>query len=154
MAECDVQMERLLWQMPERTMVLPTVPGSDKGAATEEPAPQPQSKKKKTRTKNAPRFDAEALLGRAFGVNLMNIQGVSVGTAINFLGEVGTDLSRFASASQFASWLGLSPRNKITGGKSRNCGVRPCTNRAAQALRMAAMTIGKTKSALGAFYRR
>jgi transposase len=70
------------------------------------------------------------------------------------LAEVGADLSRFKSAKHFASWLGLCPGTKISGGKVLSGAAKRTTNRAAQALRMAAANLRTSQSALGAYYRR
>lgn len=63
-------------------------------------------------------------------------------------------MSRWKTEKHFASWLGLSPGNKISGGKILNSKTKPSANRAAAALRIAAFTLANSKSALGAFYRR
>ena len=52
------------------------------------------------------------------------------------------------------SWLGLAPSNKISGGKVLSSRTRRCGTRAAALLRLAAVTVGRTDTALGAFYRR
>src|SRR4029450_9086973 len=65
-----------------------------------------------------------------------------------------TDLSAWPSAKHFTSWLSLAPGNKISGGKILSSRTRPSGNRAAALLRLAATTVGRTETALGAFYRR
>ena len=54
----------------------------------------------------------------------------------------------------FVSWLTLAPNNKISGGKSLSSKTQPSANRASTILRLAAMAIGRSDHALGAFYRR
>ncbi|MCY0853162.1 transposase [Cupriavidus sp. D39] len=54
----------------------------------------------------------------------------------------------------FCSWLGLCPGTKISGGKVLASGTKRSANRARQALKMAAMSLSHSDSALGAFYRR
>ena len=71
-----------------------------------------------------------------------------------FLGEVGTDVSKFATAEHFASWLGLCPDNRITGGRILAAHTRKVSNRLATALRMAAQSFHRSKSALGDWFRR
>ena len=56
-------------------------------------------------------------LHRVWGVDLTKIPGLGVQTVLTLVAEVGTDLSRWPTAKHFASWLGLSPQNKISGGK-------------------------------------
>ena len=73
---------------------------------------------------------------------------------MTILSEIGPDLSRFASVKHFCSWLHLCPATKISGGKTLSSGTRRSANRARQALKMAAMSLSRSDSALGAFYRR
>jgi transposase len=48
----------------------------------------------------------------------------------------------------------LAPRNKISGGRLLSSKTRRSSNRAATLLRIAAVNVGRTQTALGAFYRR
>ena len=68
--------------------------------------------------------------------------------------EIGTDMTKWNSAKHFASWLGLSPNNRITGGKVMSSRAKASANRAAAALRLAANSLYRSNSALGAFLRR
>lgn len=70
------------------------------------------------------------------------------------LSEIGPDLSRFANVKHFCSWLGLCPGTKISGGKVLSAKTKRSANRVRQALKMAAMSLSHSDSALGAFYRR
>ena len=106
------------------------------------------------RSKNTPRFDVRAYLFQLCGVDLTRINGINATTALKVIAEVGPDLSRFKSAKQFASWLGLCPGTKISGGKVLSGASKRTTNRAAQALRLAAAALHKSQSALGAYFRR
>lgn len=65
-------------------------------------------------------------------------------------------MRRWPSDKHFASWLWLSPGNHQSGGKHnrRKTGTRPSANRAAQLFRLAAMSLSRADSALGAYYRR
>ena len=74
--------------------------------------------------------------------------------ALKLVAECGTDMTRWPSAKHFTSWLCLAPGNKISGGKVLSSRTRRSGSRAAAALRLAATTVGKTETALGAFYRR
>lgn len=82
------------------------------------------------------------------------MEGVSIQTGLAFLGEVGTDMSKFATAEHFASWLGLCPDNRITGGRTHAAHTRKVNNRLATALRMAAQSLHRSRSALGDWFRR
>jgi transposase len=77
-----------------------------------------------------------------------------VTTALAVMSETGADMSRFQSVARFASWLGLCPGTKITGGKVMSGKTKRCANRAAQALRLAASALRTSQSALGAYFRR
>jgi len=104
--------------------------------------------------RNAPQFDARTLLLQMCGVDLTRIDGIDVTTAFKVLAEVGADLSRFKNSKHFASWLGLCPGTKISGGKVLSARTSRNANRAAQALKMAAVSLRSSQSALGAYYRR
>jgi transposase len=117
-------------------------------------AGRPAQGKKRGRARNAPKFDLRERLFRMCGVDLTRIDGIDGTTALVVISEVGVDMSRFASAKAFASWLGLCPGTKITGGKVMSGKTRRCANRAAQALRLAAAALRTSQSALGAYFRR
>ena len=68
--------------------------------------------------------------------------------------EVGLDMSRWKTEAHFASWLGLCPDNRTSGDKVLRRGTRQGVNRAALALRMAANSLLRSQSYLGAQYRR
>jgi transposase len=70
------------------------------------------------------------------------------------LAELGDGISKFRSGGAFSSWMGLCPDNDISGGRVLWTGTREVKNRVAVTLRMAAQSLQKSESALGAFYRR
>jgi hypothetical protein len=88
------------------------------------------------------------------GVDLTQIDGIGPYTALKLIAEVGTDMTRWPTAKHFTSWLTLAPKNKVSGGRLLSSRTEPSANRAAAILRMAAMTLGRGPTALGAFYRR
>lgn len=104
--------------------------------------------------RNEPVFDLRGELYRLLGVDLTTIPGIQASTAQTLISELGCDISRWKSEKHFASWLGLCPGVKITGGKPLSGRTRRVVNRAATALRIAAQAVGRSKTALGAFYRR
>jgi transposase len=114
----------------------------------------PVSLRKHKADKNEPRFGARELLFRMSGVDLTQIEGISVTTALVVLSEIGTDLSKFPHEKNFVSWLGLCPQHRGSAGKILKRRIRRGANRAARALRMAAQGCHHAKNALGAFYRR
>ena len=115
---------------------------------------KPAKGKKRGRARNAPKFDLRTQLFQMCGVDLTRIDGIDVTTALAVVSETGADMSRFPSAAHFASWLGLCPGTKITGGKVLSGKTKRCANRAAQALRIAAAALRTSQSALGAYFRR
>jgi transposase len=92
-------------------------------------------------------------LFRAAGVDLSLVPGFGETNLPTLIAEVGFDLGKFPSEKAFASWTTLAPRNFITGGKRKRT-PQSAASRVGQAFRMAAQAVGRTKTALGAFYRR
>lgn len=117
------------------------------------PLPAPRVTKKPA--DNEPHFDIRTLLHRLTGgADLSQIDGISPYSALKLITEIGTDMTRWPTEHHFTSWLTLAPKNRISGGRLLSSRTQPSANRAAAILRMAAMTIGRTQTALGAFYRR
>ncbi len=106
------------------------------------------------RTFNDLSFDACGPLFKALGVDLTEIEGIDVGTALVILAEIGVDVSRFPTEKHFASWLGVCPRQHESNQTKKKRSPRKGKNRVAIALRMAAQALGRTMSPLGLFYRR
>lgn len=122
-------------------------------AAPTAPLPVPRVTHKPRR--NDPRFEIRTPLHELTGgVDLSQIDGISPYTALKLLSEIGTDMSRWATEKHFTSWLTLAPKNRISGGRLLGSQTQPSANRAAAVLRMTAMSLGRTQTALGAFYRR
>jgi transposase len=116
---------------------------------------KPLLKRKKTGyCANAPEFDVRAALFNFIGIDLTEIHGIGPSLALKLVAECGTDMSRWPTSKHFTSWLCLAPGNKISGGKILSSRTRRSSSRAAAHLRLAATTIGKSDTALGAFYRR
>ena len=88
------------------------------------------------------------------GVDLTAIEGFGPLVSLTFLTEVGPDLSKFKTEKHFASWLGLCPDNRISGGKVLSCRTRRVVNRLSDVLRLAATTLERSQTAMGAYYRR
>jgi transposase len=104
---------------------------------------------------NEPRFEIRTPLHHLTGgVDLTQIDGIGPYTALKLISEIGTDMHRWPTEGHFTSWLTLAPKNKITGGRLISSSTQPSANRAAAIFRMAAMSLGRTQTALGAFYRR
>jgi len=109
---------------------------------------------KKPKSKNTPKFDVRGDLYQMTGVDLTRIDGLSENSVLKILSETGADISSWPTEKHFCSWLGLSPGNKVTGGKNLSGKTKPSANRAAAAFRLAAFGVLNSKSALGAYCRR
>lgn len=103
---------------------------------------------------NQPNFAVREALYGLVGTDLSQLHGLGPYTALMLVGECGTDMSRWPTVQHFTSWLTLSPGNKTTGGRKLSSKTRRSSSRAAHLLRRAAVNVGKTDTALGAFYRR
>lgn len=137
--ECDAKIEEVL-----TILIADKVPPS---------APIPKARHR-TAQPNAVNFDVRPVLYQLAGVDLTQIHGLGPYLALRLIAECGTDLSRWKTAKHFTSWLTLSPGSKISGGKVLSAHTRKTTNRVVANLRLAAVTVGRTNTALGAFYRR
>ncbi len=136
-AECDREIEAQLAGFEDHSDGEPPAPNGKRG-----------------NQKNAPGFDVQSQLYRMTGVDLTRIDGVDSFTALKVISEIGTDMTKWPSAKHFASWLGLSPDNRITGGRVISSKTKASANRAAAALRLSANALHRSDSALGAFLRR
>ena len=120
----------------------------------EKPLPPRQTSHRKPQ-RNEPQFPARTELYRTLGVDLTQVPGLETGTALVILGELGRDFAeKFPTAKHFASWLGLCPDNRITGGQVKSAHTRPVKNRVADALRRAAQCLWNAKNYFGDLYRR
>jgi len=118
-------------------------------------APLPAPRVTKKPRANEPRFEIRAPLHQLTGgIDLTQIDGIAPYTALKLISEIGTDMSRWPTEKHFTSWLTLAPKNKISGGRLLSSRTQPSANRAAAILRMTVMSLNRTQTALGAFYRR
>ena len=110
--------------------------------------------KKARRGKNSPEFDLRQSLYNTTGIDSTQIPGLSELSVQTIISEVGLDMSKWNTEKHFVSWLGLSPTNKITGGKVFDTRTKKVKNKASMAFRIAAFSLGRSKSAIAGFYRR
>jgi len=143
-AECDRQMEKQAKKMETH------------GDQQKLELFKKDSLPKKTRKlkKHEYSFDVSSELIRMTGVDLTKIPSIGASTALTIISEIGFDMSCWRNAKAFASWLGLCPGNKVSGGKKLSGKTKPCANRVAIALRMSANTLYRSECAFGAFLRR
>jgi transposase len=139
-AICDREIEALLGSLPPR-------------ADPNDLPPPAQSGRRNKRSAGALTFDYRAEAYRLFGVDLTRIPGLQ-GNVMALFSEIGNDLSRFPTAAQFVSWLGLCPDNDKSGGQVLWRGVRKIQQRAGQLFRLSAHSLHRSQSRLGHFLRR
>lgn len=136
--ECDAEIESVLRDLNE-----------------DRPAPDvPLPPVRHASGRNEPDFDVRQALYTLLGADLSQIHGFGPYTVLRLVAECGNDMQKWPTAKHFASWLTLSPGNKISGGRVLSSKTRRSASRAAALLRIAAVNVGKTQTALGAFYRR
>lgn len=138
-AECDQQVKALLSEFDSRIDL------------SERPLP-PNSKR--PRKKDASVAELRIECYRLTGVDLIAIPGIKVNAVHTLMAEIGRDVSKFPSSKSFASWLGLCPDNRISGGRILSVQTRAVKNRAATALRLSAQSLYRSQTALGDFFRR
>jgi transposase len=124
-------------------------------ATTAPPAtPLPAARRRQKPRENEPRFDVRTPLYQLTGADLSQIDGIGPYNALRLIAEIGTDMTRWPTDKHCTSWLTLAPQNKVSGGRLLSSRTQPSANRAAATLRLAAQTLGRTQTALGAYYRR
>lgn len=114
----------------------------------------PLPARRHAKSRSEPSFEVRPVLYRLLGADLSQIHGLGPYTVLQLVGECGDDMTRWPTATHFTSWLCLAPANKISGGRVLSAATRRSANRAAALLRVAAVNVGRTQTALGAFYRR
>jgi transposase len=110
--------------------------------------------RKRGRKPHDPRFDVRTALYYATGVDLTAIEGIDELHALTLVSELGSDFTKWPTVKHFTCWLGLCPNWQKTGGKVKSSRVRRGKNRAALALRLAAWSLVRSPSYLGAYLRR
>jgi hypothetical protein len=94
-------------------------------------------------------------LYRMSGVDMTTIYAIGVETVQVVLSEYGPDLNRFTTEKEFISHVTLAPRRPTSGGKPvKKRRKNTASTRVAGALRMAALSLRHSATALGAYYRR
>jgi hypothetical protein len=133
--ECEAEMEKYLQSLT--------------GGREDEPPALTGSQKRQRMN-----FNVRNYAWKLLGVDLFRVQGLNSQTVLQIISEVGVNLSGFASEKQFASWLSVSPNRRVSGGKVLSSRTQASRNRAAQAFRQAAVSVARSESELGAYYRR
>jgi transposase len=119
------------------------------------PVPKVKNPQKAKAIKKRGEEPMREALYRMSGVDLTTIDSIGVETVQVVLSEYGPDLSRFPTEKEFVSHLTLAPRIRMSGGKPvRKKQRNTASTRVASALRMAALALRHSQTALGAYYRR
>lgn len=143
---CDQEIERTFSSIKPRWDVTPEEAAAIMAAG---------AGAKDNRGKNAPEgVQSRAHIKRITGVDLVAVPGISASLAQTIVAEIGTDMNKFPNEKHFCSWLGLAPKNEISGGKTLRSRTLKTKNRAGQAFRLAARSLTRSDSEFGAFYRR
>jgi transposase len=137
-AECEAAVARYLNNQAKST--------------EEEPPPGDKTSRDRDRLRGG--VDVRSQLYRMTGVDLFNLPGLGADTLLTLAGEVGFDMTPWRSEKHFTSWLALCPGTKKSNGKVLSRKTKRSANRAAAAFRIAAASLSRSKTALGAFYRR
>ena len=138
-ADCDAELELLTRKLQEKF---------DQVQLPLSPCPR-----KKT-SKNQPKGEWRPLLAQSFGVDLTAVPGVQTATVQTLFMELGTDWSCFASSHRFGSWLNLCPDTEVSNNKVVHRNRRHVQKRLRSALRMAALSLHRSQTLLGAEFRR
>ena len=121
----------------------------------EQPAPKVNNPQKAKAIQKRGQEPMREALYRMSGVDLTAIDAIGVETVQVVLSEYGPDLSRFPTEKEFVSHVTLAPRRPMSGGKPvRKKKRNTASTRVAAALRMAALSLRHSATALGAYYRR
>jgi transposase len=120
-----------------------------------QPAPPVKNPQKAKAIKRRGEEQMREALYRMSGVDLTSIDAIGVETVQVVLSEYGPDLSRFPTEKEFVSHATLAPRRPMSGGKPlRKKRRHTASTRVAAALRMAALSLRNSATALGAYYRK
>ena len=123
-------------------------------AMVDAPKVQLLRSEKRNAKKNLIGFDVEKAAYELWGVNVMRIPGMSRGSLMRLLGELGADFAdKFPTVKHFVSWANLVPNNKISGGALLSSKVPKKKNPVGIVFRQAANTLKAAKCPLGDYFR-
>jgi hypothetical protein len=148
-SECDTEIKQILdnWHVEQEKTFSSILDNESKNRPL-------KPKKKKSYKKNSYSFDPAPYLEAITKTDLTEIPGIDTNIAMKIIAEIGTDMRHWNTPKQFVAWLALCPGNKISGGRVLSSRTIPIINRARQAFLLAANTLHKSQTALGAYFRR
>lgn len=139
--ECDAQIEALMAKYSAKI--------------DEKQVAKLERSKKRINQKNATSVDVEKYANIYWGVNVMEIPGMSKASILQLMGELGHDfIDKFETSAQFCRWCNVVPNTKISGGKILSSRVPKRKNPVGQIFRLCANTLGRSKGILGSYFRR
>jgi hypothetical protein len=144
---CDAEIERVF------SVITPRFETIDE-ASKAPPTCTPPRRTPHSHSKQAPEVTTRAHILRIPGVDLVAGPGMSDAIAQTIVSEIGTDMRTWPEDKHFCSWLGLAPKNAISGGKVLKSRTLKHRHRATPAFRMAAQSVSRSPWAFGAFSRR
>ena len=151
-AECDRRLQQYLAALPSRESV-PEARAAEAPTGSGQPRKREVPRKVVKRKGNEPPFDIESQQRRILGVDATTIDGIDVMTVQTVLAEVGPDLGAWKTERHWASWLNLAPKRDVSGGRVIRHTREHRTNRVGNAFRMAAQSLIRSHSYLGARFR-
>ncbi len=107
--------------------------------------------------KNSPQFAVFETAWKFCGVDLGGVPVISAGLLCALISEVGTReqlLAAFPTPERFASWMGLCPDNRISGGKVLKAKTRKVQSRLAAAFRLGVFGLQRSQTQMGGYLRR
>jgi transposase len=149
----ELLIEEVLKKLPEFEEPSKEPVKKDEPSAGESKARKKGGNEKYVR-KNQYSIDVKGYLEGITGTDLTQVDGFDEKMLLDVISVTGTDMSKWPTSNHFASYLKLSPRKKISGGKQLGHEKSKTSNPATQAFRLAAQALGRSKSPLGALYRR
>ena len=125
-------------------------PAAPDASGNRPPPPLPPEKKLTARVLAA--IKEASSIFTFMGFNLLGIPGIGYTTAAVIASELGSNFDRFPDEHHFASYIGLAPSLGKSAGKNVRQKKR-CknTSRVGKALRMAASTLYRSRTGLGAY---
>ncbi len=154
--QCQTRWQQLCAAVAECDQEIATRTAALAGV-TEQPLPEAPSLQRRVQKNMPAAMPVYEEAHRLLGVDLSSVPGVSGGVLCVLMSEIGTAThlrEKFRSAEAFASWLGLCPDNRISGGRILKAGTRKVSNRIANILRLAANALGRADGPMGDYVRR
>ena len=146
--------ERLSVQIIECDLEMETIMRENVKTRDDDEHPFQKSKKQLKKNKRI-YFDIERVGYDTWGVNAMTIPGISAGSVLKLISELGPDfIARFPTASKFCRWCNVAPKDAISGGKVLQCHLQKRPSVVGQVFRQAASSLSRNNSALGILYRK